>query len=687
MRLSCAAMVGFAFSFPASADVLRVPQQFPTVQSAVTAAATGDEVLIAPGTYQEHVAFSGKTVHLRGDGPADTIVIDGTGSGRVLKIENAGEVMIEDLTIANGASEMGAGILVIDASLALRGVIIRDNTAFADPGSGGGIEIRGGSLAADNCVFERNTATTPPLLESGVPQGGAICGTGDVLLVDCEFLENSALVTQGPKGGRRTVGDGGAIHLDPGGSFLAVRCLLTGSSAGHGGAIDAPSTDIVLADCEFRWNRARASTSSGQGKNNSSRQFGEGGAVRSGGVLALGCRFTRNQAGSGGALFASVVDASDCEFLECSGGGGGCCPGGVCWGDGEGGAVRAITISLARCRFVENRSSSGGAVWGRGTIRQCEFEANSVWDPHTSPGLGGAVFLNGGLIFESMFLGNHCGGTGGAVFSRSGATIASTTFIENGRFTRNGGAVGTSAPLTVTGCLFIANTGGSGSACYATQTARSVSLSNCTFVAHGEQVVVQNDRQDRVMEIASCIFWSNAGEAISGNTEVVFSLVEGGFPGDGNIDADPLFVDPDGPDDDPMTYLDNNYRLATGSPAIDSGSNDRLPDDMFDVDHDEITAETFPIDLAGLPRRVDDPRTQDSGQGDAPVVDMGAFEFQVQKCLADINRDGLLDNDDFFAFLDAIATGDVGVCDLNGDARCDAADFFEFLDVFANGCQ
>jgi hypothetical protein len=69
---------------------------------------------------------------------------------------------------------------------------------------------------------------------------------------------------------------------------------------------------------------------------------------------------------------------------------------------------------------------------------------------------------------------------------------------------------------------------------------------------------------------------------------VTYSLVQGGYAGSGNIDSDPLFVDPD----------ENDYQLQEGSPAIDAGTTgDNIPTD----------------DLLGNPR------------DDNP--DMGAYEW------------------------------------------------------------
>jgi len=94
----------------------------------------------------------------------------------------------------------------------------------------------------------------------------------------------------------------------------------------------------------------------------------------------------------------------------------------------------------------------------------------------------------------------------------------------------------------------------------------------------------------------------------------------------GNLDADPLFVDPDGPDGDPATFQDNDYRLGPGSPCVDAAGNGNVPPDKADVDDDGDVLEQVPLDLDLAPRFVDDPAVPDTGGGTAPIVDMGPFE-------------------------------------------------------------
>jgi Right handed beta helix region len=89
---------------------------------------------------------------------------------------------------------------------------------------------------------------------------------------------------------------------------------------------------------------------------------------------------------------------------------------------------------------------------------------------------------------------------------------------------------------------------------------------------------------------------------------------------------DPRFADTDGDDNDAGTG-DDNHRLLGDSPAIDRGNTLFIGlSDLRDVDDDGNTTELYPFDLAGNPRRVDDPLIANIGGGTAPHADAGAFE-------------------------------------------------------------
>jgi hypothetical protein len=70
--------------------------------------------------------------------------------------------------------------------------------------------------------------------------------------------------------------------------------------------------------------------------------------------------------------------------------------------------------------------------------------------------------------------------------------------------------------------------------------------------------------------------------------------------------------------------------------------NAAVPEDVFDLDGDGNTSEPTPLDLDRQARFVEDPNGPNTGNGTPPIVDMGAYEFQVGQtwCLGDANCSG-----------------------------------------------
>ena len=95
--------------------------------------------------------------------------------------------------------------------------------------------------------------------------------------------------------------------------------------------------------------------------------------------------------------------------------------------------------------------------------------------------------------------------------------------------------------------------------------------------------------------------WGNTSDLqISGGAISSYCNIQGGWPGEANIDTDPLFVDPNGPDNIIGTQ-DDNLHISAGSPCIDAGDNSAVwPSVVADID--------------GNPRIIND------------NVDMGAYE-------------------------------------------------------------
>jgi hypothetical protein len=59
----------------AQATIIHVPTQQTTIQAGINASVNGDTVLVAPGTYYEHISFYGKAILLKSQAGAETTII------------------------------------------------------------------------------------------------------------------------------------------------------------------------------------------------------------------------------------------------------------------------------------------------------------------------------------------------------------------------------------------------------------------------------------------------------------------------------------------------------------------------------------------------------------------------------------------------------------------------------------
>lgn len=300
---------------------------------------------------------------------------------------------------------------------------------------------------------------------------------------------------------------------------------------------------------------------------------------------------------------------------------------------------------LTDCIFSENTASAGGGMWNLSSstkITNCTFTHNTTTNPFEG---GGGMFNQSSSpsVMHCSFIANG-GAHGGAMRNRgrTHATVTNCIFERNTAFA-GGGAIhsqglGTN-PIFIN-CVFNSNEAASGGAIMNTGNA-APTVSNCTFSGNVANIGGAVFNENSSPTLVNCILWGDSAQEIFDDFEsaatVIYSDVQGGWSGEGNIDADPLFVDADGPDDIPGNE-DDNLRLQPGSPCIDAADNAAVPADWLDLDGDGDTNELIPVDLDGNPRFVDDPNTDDTGFGDPPIVDMGPYELQ-DPC-ADDDGDG-----------------------------------------------
>jgi hypothetical protein len=266
--------------------------------------------------------------------------------------------------------------------------------------------------------------------------------------------------------------------------------------------------------------------------------------------------------------------------------------------------LEGFTITGGTGKYFYDTYHGGGMFISNSSpiVKDCVFSGNVA---PTYSSLGGGIYIEGFFEEASPTVAN-CVFTGNVVNSGGGMYI-------DGFFG--------DASAEVVNCLFYGNSatlGGAGAGGGICNSGGDLVAANCTISGNSSSWYgggISNNNGNLIA--TNCVVWGNGGSAEiyneDGTVTVVYSNVEGGYAGDGNISGDPLFVNPAG----------GNYRVGSPSPCIDAGSNDYVPADTADLDNDGDTAEQTPFDLDGGLRVVDD-----NGDGTA-TVDMGAYELLV----------------------------------------------------------
>ncbi len=241
--LLCAATLFLVAPTVAAATIIRVPQDYPTVQAGIDAAVNGDTVRVSPGTYVERIDFHQKAITVESvDGPQATI-LDGGGLGPVVSIaEYTGHTPVfRGFTVRNGGLDGGistyGGPVLIEQNwvtglhscdppieAAFSDATIRFNRVWGNVdacsgGDAGGIGIRGaGTARVIGNVITRNWHSF---------SGGGI-GL---------FAAGSPLIARNFISGNHAGYEGGGISLVNVSNATIVNNFIVGNDAPHGGGI------------------------------------------------------------------------------------------------------------------------------------------------------------------------------------------------------------------------------------------------------------------------------------------------------------------------------------------------------------------------------------------------------------------------------------------------------------------
>ena len=184
----------FALFCPAYSATLRVPGDYPSIQAAMINAAASDTVLVAPGTYYEHITWPNTHgIKLLSEYGPDTTIIDAAGALRCITIDYAMDstTVISGFTICNGNMTNGAGISCVGTSPRIINNLIVNNS------TGGGIWIDSGDPIITDNIISHNT---------GADGGGIYCKLFSNPRIANNIIEyNSATAGYGSGGGICTI--------------------------------------------------------------------------------------------------------------------------------------------------------------------------------------------------------------------------------------------------------------------------------------------------------------------------------------------------------------------------------------------------------------------------------------------------------------------------------------------------
>lgn len=354
---------------------------------------------------------------------------------------------------------------------------------------------------------------------------------------------------------------------------------------------------------------------------------------------------------------------------------------------------------------------SGGGIYSEGgspLIKDCRFDdCYCYWISDFTPHGGGGVYCTGGTpeiignFFTGCYLSVSCTDGGGAIgFYETDIVIRGNEIRNCGGHGAGGGICGESSQVNITdnvigqcggfhygGGLALWGSSGTvyqnlivdnhvedlrGGGVYID--GGSIEIALCTIAnnavglpsehGYGGGVCVYGAAE---ASIRNCILSGNIasyeGDQIyvdeSATATVSYCNVQGGWPGEGNMDGDPLFVDPDNDD----------FHLSAASPCIDSGDPDFVP-------------QPGQTDLDGQMR------VWDGDDDGVARVDMGSDEFG-SIVFGDYDCDDVVDLTDFAAWGACMTGPDSGPyaqgCqpfDFEFDTDVDLADFAAFQAVF-----
>jgi hypothetical protein len=646
-------------SVSASATIINIPDDYPAIQQGIDASTDGDTVLVQPGTYVENVNFNGHNIVLgslyltTGDTSyIEQTVIDGGAQGRVLTLTSGEDstTVITGLKIQNGLSTAGAGILCSPASpriirnivchnygsdvgggiaagspVTISGNIVYDNHSGAD---GGGISVMAQNvLIESNIIFDNVNGGDYTRLggglfvrNSGIVRNNIICnnqgtnGGGLACVGDSLYIVNNVIIHNQTYDNRpAVVGVCSSNH-----SLIIENCIIWNNSAselyihgagyidvgynvirnGYPGTGNLSSNPLLLDPLNNNYNVCSQSPCIDAGDPNMYDPDGTRSDIGlffpdhpdcfTGTVwnVSMSGNDTTGT-GSPENPFRTVQHAVDV------------CPQGDSILVHNGTYVENVEILFKDIVIMSNYIYSG----------QFEDIQSTVLDGDSLSAVATFVFSDSAMVMAGFTITN--GGASGLSCVYGDPVIRNNIIRNNYCSSWGGGGIScTFADPLINSNIIAGNKATTwGGGIYSYESNPVITSNTIT----GNSPCGIDISHEFSCLISNCIIWANVPQevVVRGNhiVDITYSDIRGGYVGEGNIDVNPLLVDPE----------DSNYNLCLQSPCIDAGN-----PAMFDPDGSRIDMGFF--------------------FADHPQCEFGGDRWYVSTAGNDTSGDGSQDN-------------------------------------------
>ena len=511
---------------------------------------TGDTLLVLPGTYAETVSVGSKGLQIVSTDGANSTVIDAGGGGSAVSFvgTEGTQAVLDGFTVRGGTGTLdslgytaGGGIYAEDAIVEIARSTVRANGARY----GGGAYFENCVAEVVRCRFDKNDTGSAFL-----PRGAGLYVTGGSLFVKNSRFQNNTCGQPFVSPGR-----GGGMYVDDADVTINRSVFADNlAEAGGGGLAGGPSqptqAPLTVSRTIFRRNEG---------------QFGGGMELGSLADVA-NCRFESNRASStsGSADWGGGVAGGVLRFCTLTD------------GSSFGGGSAAYDSVLTNCVAENGSDSTDTAFTARGALLQC-VATNTTVRNNVTTGAGDDLVYGAGasesslvgcdlrdntltILFPFSTLPDNRRGGGGAAAS----DLTDCRVFDNTADGSGGGVL----DCTLTRCQVYDNAADYGGG------AADGTIERSTLTANAAATQADGLFALNATVVLDSILWGNGSQEIAVDTTpqasigVTYSDVSGGWPGTGNIDADPKFWDP----------AVDDFHLEAGSPCIDAGDPNSPPD-------------------------------------------------------------------------------------------------------------